>query len=234
VGVKTVAVVIAAYRAERWVHEAVASVMAQQVPQGWAVRLDVGVDGCEATSAALTAAGVPHYFSARNVGAYIIRNSLIQQSPADAYAIFDADDRMRLNYLAELLPSADAGEIVGAARVSIAEDGTPKTGKVLPFAHGVAVIPHSAWERVGGYRPWRIAADSDLIARARALGIGIRSHPAPLYERRVHPDSLTSHRDTGMKSHARLKLKRQTARDLRYGKLHVTPKTVPLEGRGGS
>jgi hypothetical protein len=229
---KTCAVIIAAYKAERWINAALESVQGQRMPPGWKLRVMVGVDGCEATSGVLRASGVAHYWSAENVGAYVMRNSLIGLHPSDAYAIFDADDIMLPGYLEALIPAAGQRGIAGAGRVTIHEDGRPNGTRPLPYVWGVSVISHTAWCRTGGYQPWRITADSDLIRRAKALGIRVVSDARGLYQRRKHPGSLTQAEETSMKSELRASLKAQTMADVAAGRLTVEPVTVELERRG--
>ena len=224
------AVIIAAYRAERWIGECLEAWEAVEVPDGWEVDIRIGVDGCEGTRATLN--GTAHWFSAANVGPYLIRNSLIAQEPADVYVIFDADDLPHADYLTELLPMTDGGGIAGAARRTINEQGE-ETSEHCPYANGVCVIHHAAWQRLGGYRPWRVAADHDLIQRARAMGITIHKHGRALYTRRLHPDSLTQHDEIGRNSPHRLARKSWTRKAVTAARgnpeaLRIAPEVVRL------
>jgi glycosyltransferase involved in cell wall biosynthesis len=224
------AVVVAAYRATRWIGEALESIDAQEPAPGWRYELRLGVDGCEETSALLRAAGRPHWYSPENVGPYVMRNSLITARPAGAYAIFDADDRMGPGYLRTLLGTVRDG-IVGAARRQIDADGNV-IKDFSAFAGGVAVISGPAWERLGGYRDWRIAADHDLIVRAQRLRIAVQAVGEVLYSRRVHPDSLTRHPETGFGTLPRRQHKARAERLAQSSKnLYVMPATTPLELR---
>lgn len=226
------AVIIAAYRAERWIEQCLDAWDAVTVPDGWEMDVWIGVDGCDRTGSILHQIGVHYWWSPRNVGPYLIRNSLIARVKADAYVIFDADDMPHADYLTELLPMTADGSIAGAARRTIDETGT-ETSAHFPYANGVCVIPTEAWDRLGGYRPWRIAADHDLIQRAKAMGITIRKHNRALYTRRVHPDSLTRDPNTGLRSRERRNRKNETRRLIAQARrnpesLRVTPETVEL------
>jgi glycosyltransferase involved in cell wall biosynthesis len=229
--VTTCAVIMAAYRATRWIHEALESVDHQEQRDGWSYSLRIGVDGCEETSESLLRAGRAHWFSRENVGPYVIRNSLIEMAPASAYAVFDADDVMRPEYLRTLLGTVGDG-VAGAARRQVDAVRVPLRDQSSPFQGGVCVIAHDAWAKLGGYRAWRIAADHDLVVRAKVLKVPVRSLASALYDRRVHDDSLTRHPETGFGSQAR-KERKIMARQLVKGGagLHVTPETVALELR---
>lgn len=229
---QTCAVVMAAYRATSWILQALDSIDAQRSHGGWQYEVRIGVDGCEQTSRLLLDAGRAHWFSHENVGPYVIRNSLIRISPASAYAIFDADDVMRPEYLRTLLGCVGESGIAGAARWQVDAFGTPLNDRPSPFRGGVAVVSHSAWSRLGGYRAWRIAADNDLIVRARAMKIPVRTVTSALYDRRVHEDSLTRRPETGFGSQPRKELKRAAQQLIKGGcDLCVAPVTVPLEYR---
>jgi hypothetical protein len=225
-----VAVIIAAYRAGTWIGQCLDAWEAVEVPDGWSADLRIGVDGCPGTRDTLN--GTPHWWSPENVGPYLIRNSLIQLEPADAFAIFDADDLPHADYLAELLPMVQGGGIAGAARRTIEHTGEEVSAH-YPYANGVCVISAQAWEALGGYRPWRVAADHDLIQRARAMGIPIQKHPRALYTRRMHPDSLTHHPEMGSRSPWRMARKsesRKLVQEARQGRgsFRVGPVTVEL------
>ena len=226
-----VSVVVSAWKATRYIIEALDSIRNQEPRKGWEYSLRIGVDGCEDTARLLDRAGTPYWWSPVNVGPYVMRNSLIGLQEATAYAIFDADDVMRPTYLLELLEWVGPGGIAGAGRTQIDE-----TGKILRrrtrYKSGVCIISHAAWGRVGGYRPWPMAADYDLIVRAERLQVPVRAVAKALYIRRVHPSSLTQARDTGFKSQQRQDLARRTKSLAKHPhNLRVFPVTTELELR---
>lgn len=225
------AVIVAAYQAPDWILGCLASIDAQEPLDGWTYETRIGVDGCVETSRVLREAGISHWYSPANVGPYLIRNALIFQAPADAFAIFDADDVMMPAYLRTLLPLMGEG-IVGPARIGMDENG--KVGpdpKVYPHLHGIGVFSAAAMEKLGGFRPWRIRADADAWLRAKKLGIPIAKTDEPLFYRRSHPNSLTNHPDTRMKSRERKDRARESKRLTRKGYLHVVPECAQLEWR---
>lgn len=221
--------IVAAHRATRWISEALESIREQQPRDGWTYTLRIGVDGCEETSALLSSDGQPHWYSPKNVGPYVVRNSLIALEPATAYAIFDADDVMMPDYLTTLLHFMSDG-IAGPARQHIDECGTVISSKVA-YHGGVALFPHEVWGRLGGYRDWRLAADYDLILRATASGISVTRPSRPLYLRRLHPSSLTRDAETGMGTLVRWGHKDRADRLTKQGARYVEPVTTAMEYR---
>lgn len=221
---------MAAFRATQWIRIAVESIRRQEALAGWAYSLRIGVDGCEDTSALLLDEGEAHWFSPKNVGPYVLRNSLIELEPASAYAVFDADDVMRPDYLKTLLRWVGCG-IAGGARLRIDAEGEVTNPRRVPYQSGVALFRHEAWQAVGGYRAWPIAADHDLILRAKALGISVTRPKQPVYYRRTHPGSLTQDPETGYGTEARSGYKAEAERLTKQGYLYVDPVTTSLEYR---
>lgn len=225
-----VAVIVAAFQAERWIEKTVRSIEKQRLRSGWTQELRIAVDQCEATSARLLELGVGHWWSADRVGPYVLRNSLILQAPADVYATFDADDVMEPVYLDAILALAGKTGIGGTARKTMDQNGR-LIGRRARYFHGVSGISHHAWEKAGGFRAWMIAADSDFVARCQRLGIRVSSTRRALYRRRQHPGSLTRAQETRIGSELRQQLWAQSKALLRAGRLYVEPRTTHLERR---
>jgi glycosyltransferase involved in cell wall biosynthesis len=222
---------MAAWQAQEWIRECVQSIKSQEMPPGWAVDLRIGVDGCAATADAIAAMDQPYYWTPKNVGAYVLRNSLVAAGPADCYAIFDADDLMFGGYLATLIKDAGSDGIAGAGRRTINRKGIMLRRGYSRYHSGVCMISAAAWHRLGGYRDYRIAADADLILRAKLLGIPVYSRNRPLFARRRHARSLTQAAPTKFGSVARKAVIAECLALRRAGNLSVTPKTCALEYR---
>jgi glycosyltransferase involved in cell wall biosynthesis len=227
----TCAVIMAAHGASRWIADCLASIRAQKMPDGWSRALRIGVDGCRKTAATLDSLGVPYYLSEKNVGTYVMRNSLIAMRPADCYAIFDADDIMCDDYLRTLIALAGLDGIGGSARRTINGRGQLSGNTVGRFHSGVCGISHGAWTALGAYRPERLASDVDFMARAELLKIPVRRTSFPLYLRRRHAASLTQADATGIGSKVRKDIVAGHRRLRATGGLVVPLVTIPLTAR---
>lgn len=229
----TIAVIVAAYRArQEWLAACLASIQASAAgcPD---VDLDIriGVDGCAETAAALDAMGLAYHWSAENVGPYVLRNSLLQLAPADAYVIFDADDVMLPGYMSAIVRKLKGYALVGPSRQECDEALSPV--KVASYRHGVCAFRHAVLERLGGYKAERVSADVDFIARARTALIHPHITTEACYLRRRHDSSLTKASDTGFGSPLREQARKRMERArLSAGqRVYVAPVTVPLEYR---
>ena len=227
----TVAVIVAAYQARAdWFDQCLASIDASAATAtGLAVHVRIGVDGCAETATHLEDLGRSYYWTPENVGAYILRNSLIRLAPSDVYVIFDADDVMLPAYLSLVMGALQSHAIVGPSRLDCAADLTDK--RFFRYRHGVCAFRHEVLAKLGGYQAERLGADVDFIARARSARIHPHITGEPCYLRRRHPTSLTKAADTGFGSAARHQARKRMERLRLGGTVYVRPVTVPLEHR---
>ena len=171
--------------------------------------------------------GRSYYWTFENVGAYILRNSLIRVAPADVYVIFDADDVMLPAYLPVVMGALQRHAIVGPSRLDCAADLTDK--RFFRYRHGVCAFRHEVLATLGGYQAERLGADVDFIARARSARIHPHITGEPCYLRRRHDASLTKAPLTGFGSAPREQARKRMERLRLGGKVYVKPVTVPLE-----
>ncbi len=219
------AVIIAAYNADKYILDCYESVKNQIPIPEYEIDIRVGVDGCQKTADVLRRAGIPFYYSDKNVGAYIMRNSLIYHAPADIYSIFDADDEMFEDYLIKTLSlNADA---VMTAKINCNENLKPIQGARIEYG-GAITFTHGVLERVGGFYGVRCAADSDFIDRIKMSGYKISEINEPLYYRRRHSQSLTKKSDTGIGSAYRKKVWADMTEKREQGIIKIKPTIVEL------
>jgi len=224
--VKTCAVIIAAYNAEKYILECYNSVKNQIPLEDWEYDIRIGVDGCKKTADVLRKNKIPYFWSEKNVGAYIMRNSLIYLSPADVYSYFDADDTMFPNYLKTVLSlNTDA---VMTAKINCNENLKPIQGARIESG-GAITFSHSVLQTLGGFYGVRCAADTDFMYRLQMAGYNIHEINEPLYYRRRHPNSLTKKSDTGIGSPYRKKVWRDMCEKREQGIIKIKPTIIKLE-----
>lgn len=223
---KTCAVIIAAYNAEKYILECYESVKNQIPVPGYSVEIRIGVDGCQKTADVLRKNKIPYFWSEKNVGAYIIRNSLVAVGPADCYSIFDADDVMFTNYISSTLSlNADA---VMTAKINCNENLKPIQGARIEYG-GAITFTQNILDSLGGFYGVRCAADSDFMARIKMAGYAIQEIKEPLYYRRRHKESLTKKPDTAIGSFYRNKVWRDMCEKREQGIIKIKPTVIKLE-----
>lgn len=227
---KTVAIIIAAYAADKYILECYNSVKNQIPLEGVEIDIRIGVDGCQKTADVLRRAGIPFYWSEKNVGAYIIRNSLIYHSPADVYSIFDADDTMFPDYIKKSLSVFDFKypDTTGAcmtAKINCNENLKPIQGARIEKG-GAITFDNNVLDAVGGFYGYRCAGDTDFMYRCIMGGFTIAEINEPLYYRRRHSQSLTKKSDTGIGSQYRKKVWAMMTEKRNEGIIKIKPTII--------
>jgi hypothetical protein len=222
-------VIVAAFDAAEWIGEMLASFTAQLPLDGWEYELRLGVDACPVTADALDRLGVDYWLARSNVGAYVMRNSLLAiGGPAECYAIFDADDRMDPTYLSTLIPVAMEHGLAGSAK-RVETEGK-ESEPLRRFGGGIVVFRADVLRALGGFAAARISGDFDFVLRANQAGFRIAVlDDAPLYTYRRLERSLTGNPDTAAGSPCRIRIEAEHDIARMRGGVKIDPVTVPLE-----
>ena len=221
-----VAIIIAACNCDKYILDCYHSVKNQIPLAGYEYEIRIGVDGCPKTADMLRKNKIPFYYSDKNVGAYIMRNSLCALAPADVYSIFDADDVMMLHYLAmSLIKNYDA---IMTAKINCNEKLKPIQRSRIESG-GAITFSHKILESLGGFYGVRCAADTDFMYRIKMAGFEIHEITEPLYYRRRHAGSLTKKSDTGIGSPYRKKVWRDMCQKREQGIIKIKPTVIPLK-----
>lgn len=209
---------------EAWLGQALDSLARQTRPPDAVVVID---DATPDRSALLAVtAGHPDVTvlgSVANVGPYALIQTVIDAGGFDAYLLQDADDWSAPERLHTLLDTAatTGAELVGCSEIRVLADA----GEVMPvdypadvnaacaedptaFAllHPTSLISAALLDRIGGFATGlRFSGDAELLWRA-VHATPVRNAPIYGYHRRKRAGSLTTDRDTGLTSPARLAL----------------------------
>jgi glycosyltransferase involved in cell wall biosynthesis len=229
----TVSVIIPVYNGERFLAEAIDSVLNQILPPDEIIVVNDGsTDGTAQVVAGLAAvAPIPIRYSYQdNQGPSVARNAGMQIASGDPVAFLDADDlwlpdklERQLAFLAET-PELD---YVGCRVRSVLELGQEWPGSLNrvywesqppTYTSSALLIRRAAWERVGPFDPHRrLGEDADWIMRARDLSIQAAVVPQVLLIKRIHDQNLT-HQAAAM-GHDLLRALRHSMRRKQKGKL---------------
>jgi glycosyltransferase involved in cell wall biosynthesis len=222
-----VAAVIPVRDGERFLGEAIASVLAQSEPPDEIVVVDDG-SGDGSAALAATFAGV-HVVSLPPSGPAAARNAGVAASSAPLVAFLDADDLMEPTRLAvQVAALRDPAALAGVLGwITPFGDGSPDLpGAPVPgYLAGALMVRRTAFGEVGPFDPTLAAGEfGDWHLRARDLGLRIEVLAVPVIRRRAHDANLTRDVDAlagGYLRVARLALER------RRGRVRDTDGTAP-------
>ncbi len=232
-----VSVVIPAYNAERYLGEAIESVLAQT----YAPLETIVVDDGSSDGTAAVAGSYPEVLliTQDNAGPAAARNRGFAASEGELVAFHDADDLMTPDKLAvqvaaisdpaigcvlaeqELLIEEDA-ELpfwVAGSKVPTVMPAKPDELADEPDVHPMTMlVRREVFERVGGFdEEMRAAEDFDWMLRAAEAGVEFARLPRVLLRRRVHSESLTQDAAAGRAGHFLALKKRIERRRARAG-----------------
>jgi glycosyltransferase involved in cell wall biosynthesis len=231
---KTIAIAIAAYNTPEFIVDCVNSVMMQEISHGWNYDIRIGVDGCKRTSEILMKAKVKHYYSYNNVGAYQMRNSLLNLRPVDAYGYFDSDDVMKPDYLKHTVQLIESGHrVIMLAKTEVDQTLRAIPGRVHHVQDGGAItFTAEIWQKLGGYQPFRCAGDTDYMRRIAMAGYHLhKEKDKSYYLRRKHQKSLTRSGKTRFGGDYRKQAWSHMCQQRRKGIIYVKPIITELEER---
>lgn len=232
-----VSVVIPAFEAERYVGEAIESVLAQTYSPVETIVVDDG----SADRTAEVAAGFDGVtvIVQENHGPSAARNRGFAASSGEFVAFHDSDDAMTPDKLAVQVGLMREDPRVGCvlaeqellveegAELPFWAEGTPvptvmpaKPPELAdePDVHTMTmVVRREVFERSGGFdEEMRMAEDVDWLLRASEAGVEVARLPRVLLRRRVHPESLTQDAAAGRDGHflaLKKRIERNRARD---------------------
>jgi len=193
-----ISVIIPAYNAEKYLAEAVESILAQNYTPLEIIIVD---DGSQDNTAmvAQSFGDIVRYFRQENEGAAAARNFGVQHARTDWLAFLDADDLWMENKLAMQVAALQADPtlevIFGHARNFIQPDEptAPRVIQdVLPaFAAGAMLIRKDALMRVGGFSgKLRKGEALDFYIRIREQGLKEHLLDNLLLLRRIHTKNM--------------------------------------------
>lgn len=212
---------MAAWQAQDFIAHAIDSVFNAEMPPGYELQLLIGIDGCndtERTLSSLKDDRMTVYRMAENYGTYITFNSLMKSATGDLIVRFDADDIMMAGYLDKQIAVFEAdpsvsltwtlSQQVGPEGESLPDpfanrSEAPAHWEIRTAANGQFMARRALWDSLGGFQPWRTTSDSDFLHRLRFLGFKEQGIQEVLYQRRIHPRSLTQSKATGYDSETR-------------------------------
>lgn len=191
-----ISVVIPAFQAERFVGDAIRSVLAQSYQPIEILVVDDG--STDGTRAVADAFGPPVVvWSKERNGTAAARNDGVARARGELLAFLDADDLWTEDKLALQCAALAADPQLEAVfghvqQFTETRDGTPPVGEALAgYTPSTMLIRADPFRRVGPFDVNVPRAEAvEWYARARAAGLRHRLLPDVLLRRRIHGDNL--------------------------------------------
>jgi glycosyltransferase involved in cell wall biosynthesis len=198
----TVSVIIPVYNGERFLAEALQSVIEQTYTPSEIIVVD---DGSTDGTAAVAQAFPVRYLYQANQGPSAARNAGVQRSSGEIIAFLDADDIWMPEKLAKQLAVLDDDERVGlvfcyqryffdteVVKPAWFRPNGPPEGEPSYWPSSW-VMRRSAWEKIGPLRPdFRNGEDLDWLSRANDAGLTSVTLTDVLLKKRIHANQLTA------------------------------------------
>lgn len=195
---ESVSVLISAYKSYDFIEKCLDSISNQDYEGDY--EIIVGIDGCKKTLKKLNEIkhkykNFSYYYSNKNVGKYIISNSLILKAKHDIITIFDSDDVMYNNHLSyniDLL-KYNANFVTALAVIMTEKPQVKKT-------YGIIFLNKKTILELNGYHKYRCGCDSGLINRLKKYGLILTISDKPTMNRCYYDNNLTRSKKYGMNS----------------------------------
>lgn len=187
----------------------------------------VGIDACEKTLKFIKNKkfddSITFYFFEKNVGPYVIKNSLSSISKYDKLIFFDSDDVMEPNMIKDVIDSLIKYDFCKPKFANFNHGGMMRLNNKTSYGEGVFGIRRKVFLGLKGFQPWRCAADSEFMNRLYKSKLEFRNIENICFQRRIHDKSLTSSPITGFGSEMREEYVKSMRRELKIilDKLYV-------------
>jgi glycosyltransferase involved in cell wall biosynthesis len=200
---ENITVIIPTYNNTSYIDECIESIKNSKI-KGFNINIIIGIDNCENTKNHIKDnvlySDVEVYYFNKNVGPYIVKNTLISLSKTENILFFDSDDIIENNGIQYINHFLNKG-------INFINFKYKDFGKTIHntsnFAEGVIGIKKNIFLKLNGYYGWKCAADSEFRERYESKhGKTFRINTV-LFNRRIHETNLTKREDTGMKSDIR-------------------------------
>jgi hypothetical protein len=202
-----VSIIIPTYKSKKFLSECIDSILTQEGEIKKEIL--IGIDACNETLDYIKnndniLSNCSIYFFEENNGPYFIRNSLLKECNYENILFFDSDDVMKPNLIKDTLSKLSDHDCVRWKFENFSGDLSDAKFQLNRYhAHGVFAIKKRIIEKMNGFLPWRMGADSEFLERSKHQNMDIGFTKDVMFYRRQHPDNQTHNKLTGKGTTAR-------------------------------
>ena len=198
-------VIIPTYKNVDYIDECLDSVINSTKNQS--VEILVGIDGCKETLEYVKQKVYPDnikfYYFEKNVGPYIVKNSLSEIATGENLLFFDSDDIMTQDMVSNSINSINYCDFIRHSYINFTDPNKLNENKKREFEGGIFTIKKEVFEYMNGFEPWKCEADSEFALRMSKSKYKTKLSNNLDFFRRIHNEGLTSRTDTGYRSKLR-------------------------------
>jgi glycosyltransferase involved in cell wall biosynthesis len=209
---KNLSIIIPTYKNIKFLKECINSLLAAIKNIKYEILL--GIDNCMETVGFINSQpwaknkDIHIFYFSKNVGPYIIRNTLYKLSRYENVLFFDSDDVMMKDSVEKILEKLMTYRIVKFKFYNFI-DGTDYLKEKLKLssqiAHGAFAIRSDCFRELTGFFGWKCGADTEFLERYEHFGYVCYKFEQPLFYRRYHGNNITKSQETGINSEFREK-----------------------------
>ena len=212
-----ISIIITSYKAKDFIKDCLLSIDNNNIEADYEILL--GIDSCEETLKAVENLNIKNlkvFWAEKNVGTYVLRNSLTLKAKYDHYLFFDSDDQMCDNMIKNLLKEKnhnivrykyyDIEEKSSLEKMYMKYSDIKEDMDIKPINHhaiGTFFIKKEIFEKLGGFKPFRFSADYEFFLRCENNNFKSKMLDKHLFKRLVRSDSLSGAKETGLRSKKR-------------------------------
>jgi glycosyltransferase involved in cell wall biosynthesis len=216
-----VSIIITAWQTQDYIEECLDSVKSQTYfRNNNNFEVLVGVDGCQDTLNKLLQIRHKYrnlriFMMKENKGTYITSNTLLMQSTFENILRIDSDDILHTDLVFQVLIKSKYYDVI---RYKVKNFGTYQKNTNESFAYGTLFFKKNLVKTFGAWKPWLCHADKEFFLRIeKHVKTGYINEI--LYNRRIHPNSLTRKKETSGNSDLR-KEYNKNINDTDYSKIN--------------
>lgn len=202
---KGVSIILTAWNTQDYIKECLDSVKKQTFFKKGNHEILLGIDGCEKTLYKIKEIlrdypEIKVFFFPKNVGTYVVSNTLALMAQYKYILRFDTDDIMEPDMVKSMFEYAETNNSdILLCKLRMFVSSTKKESSSTSVGHGQIFIKNEIFREFGGFRAFACGADTELEKR---IGKFVNSHiiEKPLFRYRKHLTNLTIKSDTSMHS----------------------------------
>lgn len=195
-----ISIIIPAYQTRQYIDECISSIQGDID-----FEILVGVDNClETYNHIKDNKNIRTFFFNRNVGPFVIKNTLVNEAKYDYILFFDSDDVMAKDSLDGLVNYIKFGaDYIMLNYVDFRGYIKDSDLRGRQMHNAIIAVKKSVFNTLNGFQPWLCGADTEFTYRLQYNKYKSKITPNIFYYHRIHNNNLTVKKETGHGSHIR-------------------------------